>query len=208
MQPALCTPIAQPLVPSWAELSEKPRLGFTSRNAAWNPGPNVPNSTAAIGMRAGLALEGIRSRCSGEQYDSDLGLYYLRARYYNPATGRFLSRDPLDGRANDPKTLHKYIYAGGDPVNAIDPTGRDLFETALLDSRSSLEKAVISRAGLSIAGCFLGIAATIHEALEGWSAWGAAAGGIACLEAISLNEYARIGSRSDNAQRCVNGGRL
>ena len=30
----------------------------------------------------------------GEQYDSDLGLYYLRARYYNPVTGRFLSRDP------------------------------------------------------------------------------------------------------------------
>jgi RHS repeat-associated protein len=30
----------------------------------------------------------------GEQYDSDLGLYYLRARYYNPNTGRFMSRDP------------------------------------------------------------------------------------------------------------------
>ena len=30
----------------------------------------------------------------GEQYDSDLGLYYLRARYYNPITGRFMSRDP------------------------------------------------------------------------------------------------------------------
>ncbi|MGA9673273.1 MAG: RHS repeat-associated core domain-containing protein [Terracidiphilus sp.] len=60
----------------------------------------------------------------GEQYDSDLGLYYLRARYYNPATGRFLSRDPLEGKANDPKTLHKYLYAGGNPVNAIDPTGR------------------------------------------------------------------------------------
>ena len=48
----------------------------------------------------------------GEQYDSDLGLYYLRARYYNPATGRFLSRDPLDGQFWDPKTLHKYLYAG------------------------------------------------------------------------------------------------
>jgi RHS repeat-associated protein len=34
----------------------------------------------------------------GEQYDSDLGLYYLRARYYNPATGRFLSRDPENGK--------------------------------------------------------------------------------------------------------------
>jgi RHS repeat-associated protein len=30
----------------------------------------------------------------GEQFDPDLGLYYLRARYYNPATGRFMSRDP------------------------------------------------------------------------------------------------------------------
>ena len=60
----------------------------------------------------------------GEQFDTDLGLYYLRARYYNPATGRFLSRDPLDGNAIDPKSLHKYLYAGGDPVNGLDPTGR------------------------------------------------------------------------------------
>jgi len=60
----------------------------------------------------------------GEQYDADLGLYYLRARYYNPSTGRFLSRDPEDGHSWDPKSLHKYLYAGGDPVNAKDPTGR------------------------------------------------------------------------------------
>ena len=60
----------------------------------------------------------------GEQYDSDLGLYYLRARYYNPATGRFLSRDPEDGYTNDPASLHKYLYANGDPVNLADPTGR------------------------------------------------------------------------------------
>jgi RHS repeat-associated protein len=54
------------------------------------------------------------------------------ARYYNPATGRFLSRDPEDGIATDPKTLHKYLYAGGDPANAIDPSGRaDAGETGL-----------------------------------------------------------------------------
>jgi uncharacterized protein RhaS with RHS repeats len=51
-------------------------------------------------------------------------LYYLRARYYNPLTGRFLSRDPNDGKRWDPKTLHKYLYAGGDPVNSKDPSGR------------------------------------------------------------------------------------
>ena len=59
----------------------------------------------------------------GEQFDSDLGLYYLRARYYNLQTGRFLSRDPEDGKFWVPKTLHKYLYADGDPVNLEDPSG-------------------------------------------------------------------------------------
>ena len=61
----------------------------------------------------------------GEQYDSDLGFYYLRARYYNPLTGRFMSRDPEDGSLTNPATLHKYVYANGDPVNLSDPSGRE-----------------------------------------------------------------------------------
>jgi RHS repeat-associated protein len=60
----------------------------------------------------------------GEQYDPNLNLYYLRSRYYSPQDGRFMSRDPEDGNALDPRTLHKYLYAGGDPVNRLDPTGR------------------------------------------------------------------------------------
>jgi RHS repeat-associated protein len=68
----------------------------------------------------------------GEAYDSDLGLYYLRARWMNPLTGRFMSRDPENGNPYDPKSLHKYLYASGDPVNAIDPTGRaDLLEVVV-----------------------------------------------------------------------------
>ena len=62
-----------------------------------------------------------------EQFDSDLGLYYLRARYYNALTGRFVSRDPENSQLKDPKSLHKYLYANGDPVNRIDPRGRDAF---------------------------------------------------------------------------------
>ena len=74
----------------------------------------------------------------GEQYDLDLGLYYLRARYYNPATGRFVERDPLDGYINVPATLHKYLYASGNPVNRIDPSGKgdELIEEAELDERA------------------------------------------------------------------------
>jgi RHS repeat-associated protein len=66
----------------------------------------------------------------GELFDSDLGLNYLRARYYNPLTGRFMSRDPEDGVVTDPATLHKYTYAGGDPVNWADSTGRTRSATA------------------------------------------------------------------------------
>ena len=50
---------------------------------------------------------------------------YYRARYYNSLTGRFLSRDPEAGDPDNPATLHKYLYAGGDPANRIDPSGRD-----------------------------------------------------------------------------------
>jgi RHS repeat-associated protein len=67
----------------------------------------------------------------GEQFDSDLGLYYLRARYYNPATGRFMELDPREykprdtnKRPIDPKDLHQYLYADGDPINGVDPSGR------------------------------------------------------------------------------------
>ena len=61
----------------------------------------------------------------GEQYDPDLNLYYLRARYFNPLTGRFLTRDAYDGNLKDTASLHKYLYAGADPVNHSDPTGNE-----------------------------------------------------------------------------------
>jgi len=60
----------------------------------------------------------------GEEWDPDLSLLYLRARYMNPLTGRFLSRDPEDGELTNPASLHKYLYANSDPVNLNDPTGR------------------------------------------------------------------------------------
>jgi RHS repeat-associated protein len=60
---------------------------------------------------------------SGEQFDSKIGQQYLRARYYDPATGRFNRLDPFFGNLNDPQSLHKYLYTHADPVNGRDPSG-------------------------------------------------------------------------------------
>jgi RHS repeat-associated protein len=60
---------------------------------------------------------------SGEQFDSKIGQQYLRARYYDPVTGRFNRLDPFFGNLNDPQSLHKYLYIHADPINGIDPSG-------------------------------------------------------------------------------------
>ena len=60
---------------------------------------------------------------TGEQNDVASGLYYLRARYYNPSAGRFISMDPYRGTLNAPATQHRYAYTQNNPVNATDPTG-------------------------------------------------------------------------------------
>ena len=60
---------------------------------------------------------------SGEQYDSSLDQYYLRARYYNPSNGTFNRVDPYSGNTQDPQSLHKYAYCHANPVNGIDPSG-------------------------------------------------------------------------------------
>jgi RHS repeat-associated protein len=105
-------------------LGEKPHQGVRRKNPAPYPGHNRCKLRTALGLREGQRQNRVRSCCSGEQYDPDLGLYDLRARYMNPATGRFLNRDPEDGWADYPASLHKYLYGSGDPVNRIDPSGR------------------------------------------------------------------------------------
>ncbi len=62
---------------------------------------------------------------AGEQQDAAADLIFLRARYYDPTTGRFLTRDPYPAYASTPGTLHRYAYSRNDPVNLVDPSGLD-----------------------------------------------------------------------------------
>jgi RHS repeat-associated protein len=63
-----------------------------------------------------------------EQRDPGSGLRYLRARYYDPGTGRFLSRDPVRGWRTEPQSQHGYSYAHNNPVRWRDPTGRSVLD--------------------------------------------------------------------------------
>ena len=60
---------------------------------------------------------------TGEMTDGT-GLVNLRARYYDPGTGRFMSRDTWAGDYKNPITLGKWLYANGNPINMMDPTGQ------------------------------------------------------------------------------------
>ena len=62
-------------------------------------------------------------RYCGEQFDETTGLYYLRARYMDTSTGRFISQDSYAGSISDPISLHKYLYANANPVMYSDPSG-------------------------------------------------------------------------------------
>ena len=98
---------------------------------------------------------------NGEQYDGDEGLYYLRARYYAPQQGRFLTHDPLMGSVGDPLSLHRYLYANADPVNNSDPTGMfSLGEQTLTVNLAPSVRMALNVAYKGIEGGLLGAVAS------------------------------------------------
>lgn len=85
------------------------------------------SARSSFGRGAGLTESGFGH--AGGYWDVDLGFYDLRARWMDPEHGRFASMDTWSGDFERPLSLHKYLYAHGDPVNGSDPSGR----TTLLD---------------------------------------------------------------------------
>jgi RHS repeat-associated protein len=60
---------------------------------------------------------------TGHKFDTDLGLSYMQARYYDPVIGRFYSNDPIGFRGVH--SFNRYAYANNNPYKYIDPDGRD-----------------------------------------------------------------------------------
>ena len=83
--------------------------GTTDNTDTYDPYGNINSST---GSTQNHLLYG------GQYQDSETGLYYLRARYYDPTTTQFMTIDPAVAL-----TMSPYGYASGNPLNLTDPTG-------------------------------------------------------------------------------------
>ncbi len=69
--------------------------------------------------------EGITNsfKYAGESYDSETGLYYQRARYYDPSMGRFINEDTYEGQIDNPLSQNVYTYVHNNPLIYSDPSG-------------------------------------------------------------------------------------
>ena len=71
-------------------------------------------------------------RYRGYYYDSDLSLYYLQTRYYDPNTGRFINADNYISTGNNIIGTNMFSYCFNNPVNLLDPSGEVAFVDDLI----------------------------------------------------------------------------
>lgn len=113
-------------------------------------------------------------RWNGQYQDSDTGLYYLRARYYDPTTAQFLTRDPLAAM-----TQEVYGYGGGSPLNNSDPLGLCWGPDVLCKAAGAVGSGIASGAGAVVDAANAALPA-VHTA-----AGYVAAGATVCAVALS-----------------------
>jgi RHS repeat-associated protein len=110
--------------------------GVVAATYRYDPWGNVISSTGGLANSL---------RFTAREWDEESGLYFYRARYYDPQVGRFISRDPIGVRGG----MNLYAYVANRPVNLRDPSGLlidELLDYLFSDSRAEEAKGVVDRA--------------------------------------------------------------
>ena len=105
---------------------------------------------------------------TGHVNDAQTNLVYMQARYYDPATGRFLSVDPVSPVAGGTFGFNRYSYASNNPILYLDPDGRDpCTSTADCQARLQLADAAVSRDASFMVHLFGGPIAGVADFVHG-----------------------------------------
>jgi len=115
--------------------SSPPHVTFSAEYAPFGEAFNVAGSE--------------RFRFTGEQHDAATGFTHLRARQYDPATGRFTGADPILGSLSHPQTQNRYAYAVGNPGRYTDPSGTCIWDLCIGETLIVL--GLLAVAGIAIA---------------------------------------------------------
>jgi RHS repeat-associated protein len=142
---------------------------------------------------------------NGQQVDTEDGLVYLRARYYDPTLGRFIMRDQASGNDSLPQTLNRYSYVDNNPVNLMDPSGNFAILVtiglgALIGGGSDLIAQAIAGNGINWGE--VGVHAAIGAAFGGAALLlpiaGEAVAAYAAEEGVSTAAAGTLGSIAEN----------
>ncbi|MCY2970209.1 MAG: hypothetical protein NTZ30_06020 [Planctomycetota bacterium] len=87
--------------------------------------------------------QGDRFKFTGREFSPELGIYYYRARWYDPSSGRFISQDPIGFQAGDPNL---YRYVGNAPGDATDPEGKWSFYKWLYTGNGNIHDDIYDKA--------------------------------------------------------------
>jgi RHS repeat-associated protein len=110
--------------------------------------PSTHNDALGSPIAAADAAGSNKLWFTGKTQDAS-GLVYMGARYYHPALGRFLSRDPVNPNPKNPLSMNRYAYANDNPYRFVDPDGRSPV-LAYFAANAALGGAIAG--GLNIAG--------------------------------------------------------
>ncbi len=142
---------------------------------------------------------------TGHEMDSESGLIYAKARFYDPETGRFLSHDPADGNPANPPSLHKYLYAFANPTSYVDPTGEVPVLNELIDrfKGGGVDKAAEAAGDIqeeygTVAGIVAGVALGI-----GGAAADAVAGALEVVDTVANAVVAGVAPDSELGQQAA-----
>jgi RHS repeat-associated protein len=140
---------------------------------------------------------------TAQPHDPETGLQHFYARYYDPATGVWLTQDPYRGRLDIPVTLHRYGYVGANPMTWVDAWGYAI----------NLAAGIAGIVGGAIIG---GAVSAVSQAAEGEIDWrivgvnavgGAAVGGV-CGVSLGLGcvaAGAAVGAATQVAEDAIKG---